>query len=85
MQWKTSCLVPVPEVCRSVEMNDFRPVAPTFHIMKTMQHLVPFHEPGGHEYTGYHAVGTARARCSGGCSSPFASRDLLLPRGNRER
>uniref|UniRef100_A0A3B1JXG3 Reverse transcriptase domain-containing protein n=1 Tax=Astyanax mexicanus TaxID=7994 RepID=A0A3B1JXG3_ASTMX len=37
---KTSCLVPVPKKPRPSELNDFRPVALTSHIMKTMERLL---------------------------------------------
>ncbi|KAI4872034.1 hypothetical protein NFI96_006517 [Prochilodus magdalenae] len=39
--WKTSCLVPVPKKGRPTELNDFRPVALTSHVMKTLEcHLL---------------------------------------------
>lgn len=38
--WKTSCLVPVPKKPHPTELNDFRPVALTSHIMKTMERLL---------------------------------------------
>ena len=41
--WKTSCLVPVPKTGRPVEMNDYRPVALTSHIMKTLERLILRH------------------------------------------
>ena len=34
--WKTSCIVPVPKTQPS-ELNDFRPVALTSHLMKTLE------------------------------------------------
>uniref|UniRef100_A0A8B9GXH1 Reverse transcriptase domain-containing protein n=1 Tax=Astyanax mexicanus TaxID=7994 RepID=A0A8B9GXH1_ASTMX len=37
--WKTSCLVPVPKKNRPSELNDFRPVALTSHLMKTLERL----------------------------------------------
>ncbi|KAI3357209.1 hypothetical protein L3Q82_015668 [Scortum barcoo] len=45
--WKTSCIIPVPKKPHPGELNDFRPVALTSHVMKTMerqlllQHLRP--------------------------------------------
>ncbi|KAI4890987.1 hypothetical protein NFI96_031382 [Prochilodus magdalenae] len=38
--WKTSCLVPVPKKARPSELNDFRPVALTSHVMKTLERLL---------------------------------------------
>ncbi|KAI4904812.1 hypothetical protein NFI96_000060 [Prochilodus magdalenae] len=38
--WKTSCLVPVPKKERPSHLNDFRPVALTSHVMKTLEHLL---------------------------------------------
>ena len=38
--WKTSCLVPVPKKPRPSNIKDYRPVALTSHIMKTMERLV---------------------------------------------
>ncbi|KAI4899252.1 hypothetical protein NFI96_012202, partial [Prochilodus magdalenae] len=38
--WKTSCLVPVPKKGRPNELNDFRPVALTSHVMKTLERLL---------------------------------------------
>ena len=38
--WKTSCLIPVPKLGKPVELNDYRPVALTFHIMKTLERLL---------------------------------------------
>ena len=38
--WKTSCLIPVPKKPHPKDLNDFRPVALTSHIMKTMERLV---------------------------------------------
>lgn len=35
--WKTSCLVPLPKVVRATEVNQYRPVALTSHIMKTLE------------------------------------------------
>jgi len=37
--WKTSCLILVPKLGRPVELNDYRPVALVFHIMKTLELL----------------------------------------------
>ncbi|KAI4891862.1 hypothetical protein NFI96_004691 [Prochilodus magdalenae] len=38
--WRTSCLVPVPKKGRPSELNDFRPVALTSHVMKTLERLL---------------------------------------------
>ena len=38
--WKTSCIVPVPKTPRPSVLNDYRPVALTSHIMKTMERLL---------------------------------------------
>ena len=38
--WKTSCLVLVPKLGQPVELNDYRPVALTSHIMKTLERLL---------------------------------------------
>lgn len=38
--WKTSCIVPVPKKSRPSELNDYRPVALTSHVMKTLERLV---------------------------------------------
>ncbi|KAI4894307.1 hypothetical protein NFI96_005585 [Prochilodus magdalenae] len=38
--WKTSCIVPVPKTPRPSDIKDYRPVALTSHIMKTMERLV---------------------------------------------
>ncbi|KAI4882171.1 hypothetical protein NFI96_021733, partial [Prochilodus magdalenae] len=38
--WKTSCLVPVPKKARQSNLNDFRPVALTSHVMKTLERLL---------------------------------------------
>nr|XP_049609558.1 uncharacterized protein LOC125988413 [Syngnathus scovelli] len=37
--WKTSCITPVPKKTRPSELNDFRPVALTSHLMKTLERL----------------------------------------------
>ncbi|KAI3368500.1 hypothetical protein L3Q82_025390 [Scortum barcoo] len=37
--WKTSRIVPVPKKNRPSELNDFRPVALTSHLMKTLERL----------------------------------------------
>ncbi|TWW59260.1 hypothetical protein D4764_06G0007900 [Takifugu flavidus] len=34
--WKTSCIVPVPKTPHPKELNSYRPVALTFHLMKTL-------------------------------------------------
>lgn len=41
--WKTSCLVPVPKTPHPKELNNFRPVALTSHLMKTLERLVLVH------------------------------------------
>ncbi|XP_035812432.2 uncharacterized protein LOC118471519 [Amphiprion ocellaris] len=38
--WKTSCIVPVPKKGRPQELNDYRPVALTSHLMKILERLV---------------------------------------------
>ncbi|KAK0148991.1 RNA-directed DNA polymerase from mobile element jockey [Merluccius polli] len=38
--WKASCLIPVPKKPYPKELNDFRPVALTSHLMKTMERLI---------------------------------------------
>lgn len=38
--WKTSCIVPVPKTPRPSNSRDYRPVALTSHIMKTLERLV---------------------------------------------
>ena len=38
--WKTSCLVPVPKKKQPRDPNDYRPIALTSHIMKTLERLV---------------------------------------------
>ncbi|TWW53744.1 putative RNA-directed DNA polymerase from transposon BS [Takifugu flavidus] len=37
--WKTSCIIPVPKKNRPSELNYFRPVALTSHLMKTLERL----------------------------------------------
>ena len=37
--WKTSCLVPLPKTGCPAMLNDYRPVALTSHIMKTLDRL----------------------------------------------
>ena len=39
VRWKTSCLVPVPKTGCPAVLNDYRPVALTSHIMKTLERL----------------------------------------------
>ena len=41
--WKTSCLIPVSKLGRPVELNDYRPVAMTSHIVKTLERLLVRH------------------------------------------
>ncbi|KAI4879302.1 hypothetical protein NFI96_004343 [Prochilodus magdalenae] len=38
--WKTTCLIPVPKKAHPKELNDYRPVALTSHLMKTMERLL---------------------------------------------
>ena len=38
--WKTSCIVPVPKKPRPSELNDYRPVALTSQLMKTLERLL---------------------------------------------
>ncbi|KAJ8273972.1 hypothetical protein COCON_G00085970 [Conger conger] len=38
--WKTSCLIPVPKKPHPSQLNDYRPVALTSHMMKTMERLL---------------------------------------------
>ncbi|CAI5677697.1 unnamed protein product [Oreochromis niloticus] len=38
--WKTSCVVPVPKTSRPKDLNSYRPVALTSHLMKTLERLV---------------------------------------------
>lgn len=40
VMWKTSCIVPVPKMPRPSDIKDYRPVALTSHIMKTMERLI---------------------------------------------
>ncbi|KAI4899250.1 hypothetical protein NFI96_000608 [Prochilodus magdalenae] len=40
VMWKTSCIVPVPKTPRPSDIKDYRPVALTSHIMKTMERLI---------------------------------------------
>ncbi|KAI4888527.1 hypothetical protein NFI96_008530 [Prochilodus magdalenae] len=40
VMWKTSCIVPVPKTPRPSDIKDYRSVALTSHIMKTMERLV---------------------------------------------
>ena len=42
-QWKTSCIVPVPKNTHPTQLNDYRPVALTSHIMKTLERLALDH------------------------------------------
>ncbi|XP_061107793.1 receptor-interacting serine/threonine-protein kinase 4-like [Conger conger] len=38
--WKTSCLIPVPKKPHPSQLNNYRPVALTSHMMKTMERLL---------------------------------------------
>ncbi|TWW68206.1 hypothetical protein D4764_19G0000040 [Takifugu flavidus] len=41
--WKTSCIVPVPKTPHPKELNSYRPVALTSHLMKTLERLILDH------------------------------------------
>ncbi|XP_039896534.1 uncharacterized protein LOC120738979 [Simochromis diagramma] len=41
--WKTSCLVPVPKKINLSTLGDYRPVALTSHVMKTLERLILKH------------------------------------------
>ncbi|XDV15205.1 hypothetical protein PO909_015335 [Leuciscus waleckii] len=41
--WKTSCVVPVPKTSHPKDLNCYRPVALTSHLMKTLERLVLQH------------------------------------------
>ncbi|KAI4882266.1 hypothetical protein NFI96_007123 [Prochilodus magdalenae] len=41
--WKTTCLIPVPKKANPKKLNDYRPVALTSHVMKTMERLLLNH------------------------------------------
>ncbi|TWW80663.1 RNA-directed DNA polymerase from mobile element jockey [Takifugu flavidus] len=41
--WKTSCIVPVPKTSHPKELNSYRPVALTSHLMKTLERLILDH------------------------------------------
>ncbi|KAL0192386.1 hypothetical protein M9458_010682, partial [Cirrhinus mrigala] len=41
--WKTSCMVPVPKTSYPKDFGDYRPVALTSHLMKTLERLVLSH------------------------------------------
>ena len=43
--WKTSCLIPVPKRGRPSELNDFRPVALTSHVMSQATSTTPSQTP----------------------------------------
>uniref|UniRef100_A0A8C4TKB5 Reverse transcriptase domain-containing protein n=1 Tax=Erpetoichthys calabaricus TaxID=27687 RepID=A0A8C4TKB5_ERPCA len=49
--WKTFCITPVPKVSCTSELNDFRPVALTSHVMKTMERLLLQHLRPQVQYT----------------------------------
>lgn len=40
VSWKMSCLIPVPKKGHPRELNDYRPVALTSHLMKVLERLV---------------------------------------------
>ncbi|TWW55971.1 hypothetical protein D4764_09G0010210 [Takifugu flavidus] len=41
--WKTSCIVPVPKTPHPKELNSYRPVALTSHLMKMLERLILAH------------------------------------------
>ncbi|XP_019210193.1 NACHT, LRR and PYD domains-containing protein 3-like [Oreochromis niloticus] len=41
--WKTSCVLPVPKTTQPKELNHFRPVTLTSHLMKTMERIKLHH------------------------------------------
>ncbi|KAI4888458.1 hypothetical protein NFI96_007525 [Prochilodus magdalenae] len=41
--WKTSCVVPVPKTQHPKDLNSYRPVALTSHLMKSLERLVLTH------------------------------------------
>ncbi|KAI3357980.1 hypothetical protein L3Q82_003007 [Scortum barcoo] len=41
--WKTSCIIPVPKTPHPKELNSYRPVALTSHLMKMLERLVLAH------------------------------------------
>ncbi|XP_013889486.1 RNA-directed DNA polymerase from mobile element jockey, partial [Austrofundulus limnaeus] len=41
--WKTSCVVPVPKTPHPKDLNSYRPVALTSHLMKTLERLLLAH------------------------------------------
>ena len=41
--WKSSCMVPVPNIPHPKDFNSYRPVALTSHLMKTLERLVLVH------------------------------------------
>ena len=41
--WKTSCVVPVPKTPHPKDLNSYRPVALTSHLMKTLERLLLVH------------------------------------------
>lgn len=41
--WETSCLIPAPKKAVVKELNNFRPVALTSHLMKTLERLLLLH------------------------------------------
>ncbi|KAI4894320.1 hypothetical protein NFI96_009751 [Prochilodus magdalenae] len=43
--WKTSCVVPVPKTQHPKDLNSYRPVALTSHLMKSLGRLVLTHHP----------------------------------------
>ncbi|RXN29760.1 RNA-directed DNA polymerase from mobile element jockey [Labeo rohita] len=38
--WKTSCVVPVPKISHPKELNHYRPIVLTSHLMKAMERIV---------------------------------------------
>ncbi|KAI3352018.1 hypothetical protein L3Q82_020842 [Scortum barcoo] len=66
--WKTSRIVPVPKKNRPSELNDFRPVALTSHLMKTLERLfLSLLRPPGAARPGSPAVRLPTRCWCGGC------------------
>lgn len=77
VQWKTSCLVPVPKVGQLADMNDFHPVVlhpPSPHYEDHGAFGSTSYEAKGLSCTGSIVVCTPRAHWDG-----IAPQDLLLP------
>ncbi|KAI3360683.1 hypothetical protein L3Q82_002553 [Scortum barcoo] len=77
--WKTSCIIPVPKKPHPGELNDFRPVALTSHVMKTMERLLLHHlRPQTHHALGPSAVCLPGRRREWRMPSSSCSTDLSL-------